>query len=118
MAHTLKESLEARVREAERRGLGRRAPVLDRTDVGPLVMSGGRIFISYMSNDYIGLSQDRGWRRDVADCFAAWPPSGSASRLAGGLNSITKEANRPARSISATTNASFCRAATRQTWPS
>ena len=45
-----------------------------------------------MSNDYIGLSQDRGWRRDVADCFAAWPPSGSASRLAGGLNSITKEA--------------------------
>ena len=92
MAHTLKESLEARVREAERRGLGRRAPVLDRTDVGPLVMSGGRIFISYMSNDYIGLSQDRGWRRDVADCFAAWPPSGSASRLAGGLNSITKEA--------------------------
>ena len=56
MAHTLKESLEARVREAERRGLGRRAPVLDRTDVGPLVMSGGRIFISYMSNDYIGLS--------------------------------------------------------------
>ena len=60
MAHTLKESLEARVREAERRGLGRRAPVLDRTDVGPLVMSGGRIFISYMSNDYIGLSQDRG----------------------------------------------------------
>ena len=41
MAHTLKESLEARVREAERRGLGRRAPVIDRTDMGPMVISGG-----------------------------------------------------------------------------
>ena len=92
MAHTLKESLEARVREAERRGLGRRAPVLDRTEGGPLVRMNGRTFISFMSNDYIGLSQDREWRRDVAECFAAWPPSGSASRLAGGLDSITKEA--------------------------
>ena len=92
MAHTLKESLEARVREAERRGLGRRAPVIDRTDMGPMVISGGKMFINYMSNDYIGLSQDMDWRRDVAECFAAWPPSGSASRLAGGFNSITKDA--------------------------
>ena len=69
MAHTLKESLEARVREAERRGLGRRAPVIDRTDMGPMVISGGKMFINYMSNDYIGLSQDMDWRRDVAECL-------------------------------------------------
>lgn len=91
-AMTLKASLEARVREAERRGLGRRPILVRELGRGPVIEQDGKPCLSFLSNDYLGLAADPAWRRDVAESFAREAPSASASRLAGGRSRIAEEA--------------------------
>lgn len=89
---SLRDCLDGRVREGRARGLGRRPPLLDAAGEGPLVRVGGRSFLNFTSNDGLGLAASPEWRAEVAACFAAFPPSASASRLAGGRSRITEEA--------------------------
>ncbi len=55
---------------------------------GPLLYRDGREYISFMSNDGLGLAADAHWQARVAACFAAHAPSASASRLAGGRSEV------------------------------
>ena len=89
---SLRGCLDGRVREGRARGLGRRPPLLDAAGEGPLVRMGGRAFLNFTSNDGLGLASSPAWRAEAAACFAAFPPSASASRLAGGRSRITEEA--------------------------
>ena len=91
-AMTLQEALEARVRDAEKRGLARRPPLVRELGRGPVIEQAGRPFLSFLSNDYLGLAADPVWRREVAESFAMEAPSASASRLAGGRSQIAEEA--------------------------
>lgn len=59
---------------------------------GPVVHMGGRAFLNFTLNDGLGLASSPEWRAEVGECFAAFPPSASASRLAGGRSRITEEA--------------------------
>ena len=59
---------------------------------GPVVHMGGRAFLNFTLNDGLGLASSAEWRAEVGECFAAFPPSASASRLAGGRSRITEEA--------------------------
>ncbi len=59
---------------------------------GPFVSENGRRFLSFCSNDYLGLSQDARWQKMVADSFAECRPSSSASRLAGGWDRLSAKA--------------------------
>ena len=89
---SLRDCLDGRVREGRSRGLGRRPPLFDAAGEGPIVHMGGRAFLNFTSNDGLGLASSPAWRAGVAACFAAFPPSASASRLAGGRSRITEEA--------------------------
>ncbi|MBQ1421129.1 MAG: hypothetical protein IIZ02_06880, partial [Desulfovibrio sp.] len=66
-AMTLQEALEARVRDAEKRGLARRPPLVRELGRGPVIEQAGRPFLSFLSNDYLGLAADPVWRREVAE---------------------------------------------------
>lgn len=88
----LKDALAARVRESTRRGLGRTPPLLEAAGRGPMVVTGGRRFTSYLSNDYLGLAADAGWQATVAGCFAKHAVSSSGSRLAGGHTRVARDA--------------------------
>lgn len=88
---TLKHALEARIREGQRRGLGRNPITLDQMGTGPEVCIKGHRFLSFMSNDYLGLASSDSWRREVGQCFSTFAPSASASRLAGGHDTLTAE---------------------------
>lgn len=89
---TLRECLDERLKEGRARGLERRPPLLDMAGEGPVVHMGGRAFLNFTLNDGLGLASSAEWRAEVGECFAAFPPSASASRLAGGRSRITEEA--------------------------
>ena len=89
---TLRECLDERLKEGRARGLERRPPLLDMAGEGPVVHMGGRAFLNFTLNDGLGLASSPEWRAEVGECFAAFPPSASASRLAGGRSRITEEA--------------------------
>ena len=89
---TLRECLDERLKEGRARGLERRPPLLDMAGEGPVVRMGGRAFLNFTLNDGLGLASSPEWRAEVGECFAAFPPSASASRLAGGRSRITEEA--------------------------
>ncbi len=79
----------------------RRARGLERTPsppwkrcAGPYLERGGRRCLSFLSNDYLGLSQDASWRAAVARAFAAHAPSGTGSRLVCGWDETAREAER------------------------
>ena len=56
---------------------------------GPYVEREGKRYLSFLSNDYLGLSQDKVWQKMVAESFASFRPSSSGSRLAGGWDAET-----------------------------
>lgn len=88
----ISQHLAARVEEARRSGLERRPPLLDTAGEAPLVCIQGKKYINFMSNDSLGQAACPHWRATVAHCFAAYPASGTASRLAGGHCRLTAEA--------------------------
>ena len=106
---TLRECLDERLKEGRARGLERRSPLLDMAGEGPVVHMGGRAFLNFTLNDGLGLASSAEWRAEVGECFAAFPPSASASRLAGGRSRITEEAEQAAAAYFG------CRAAIRAT---
>lgn len=88
----LKEHLENQVGAWVRAGLGRNPDTLDAPGANPVVRINGQPFINFSSNDSLGHSQDAAWREEVGRAFAAWPPSGTGSRLAGGHWRMVAEA--------------------------
>ncbi len=89
---TLRATLERRLKEARSRGLERRPPLLDTAGTGPIAHIEGRHFLNFIANDSLGQAASPEWRAIVGQCFAAFPPSASASRLAGGRSRITEKA--------------------------
>lgn len=93
---SLYENLAARLNEAGSRGLERHPTLFDHAGEGPVVHIGGHPYLNFTSNDSLGQACSPEWRRIVGECFAACPPSASASRLAGGRTRITEEAEQAA----------------------
>lgn len=91
---SLFDCLNGRVRADARLGLARSSAALAGGAAGPLVRRDGREYISFMSNDGLGLAADAQWQARVAACFAAHAPSASASRLAGGRSELVDRACR------------------------
>lgn len=89
---TIAERLHLRAAEHARTGLQRNSSALCGAAGGPIVRAGGRHYISFVSNDSLGLSSDPQWRACVARCFMLHAPSGRASRLAGGRSALADEA--------------------------
>ena len=89
---TVRSAIDALLHERERLGLQREHVLCSDAAEGPFVHEGGRRFLSFCSNDYLGLSQDARWQKMVADSFADCRPSSSASRLAGGWDRLSAQA--------------------------
>ena len=89
---TIETRLRLRAAENARVGLQRDSAVLRDAAVGPLVRLAGRHFLSFVTNDSLGLASDPAWRAAVGRCFALHAPSGRASRLAGGRSALADEA--------------------------
>ncbi len=89
---TVRSAIDALLHERERLGLQREHVLCSNMADGPWVHENGRRFLSFCSNDYLGLSQDARWQKMVADSFAECRPSSSASRLAGGWDRLSAEA--------------------------
>ncbi len=89
---SLRDCLELRLREGRALGLERRPPLLEASGEGPVARIGGRACLNFLSNDSLGLASCAAWRAEVGACFAAFPPSASASRLAGGRSRVVEEA--------------------------
>ncbi len=89
---TVRSAIDALLHERERLGLQREHVLCSDTVDGPYIEENGRRFLSFCSNDYLGLSQDARWQRMVADSFAECRPSSSASRLAGGWDRLSAQA--------------------------
>lgn len=88
------QQLAARVEDAQRAGLQRHPPLVETVGEAPLVRVQGKKYINFISNDSLGQATCPKWRAIVAQCFAAYPASGTASRLAGGHCRLTAEAER------------------------
>lgn len=86
--------LNDRLRADARLGLARDSAAMAGGAAGPLLYRDGREYISFMSNDGLGLAADAHWQARVAACFAAHAPSASASRLAGGRSDVVDQACR------------------------
>lgn len=84
--------LAARVEDARRMGLQRHPPLVEAAGEAPLVRIQGKKYINFISNDSLGQATCPKWRAVVAQSFAAYPASGTASRLAGGHCHLTAEA--------------------------
>ena len=91
-AQSLRDRLALRLREGRALGLERRPPLLEASGEGPVARVGGRACLNFLSNDSLGWASCAAWRAEVGACFAAFPPSASASRLAGGRSRIVEEA--------------------------
>ena len=89
---TLKERLADRVSAWTAAGLGRNPFTIDEPGHAPVVEISGRKFINFSSNDSLGQSVSEEWRAEVGECFSRFPPSGTASRLAGGHWRMVAEA--------------------------
>ncbi len=89
---TVSSAINALLHERERLGLQREHVLCSDVTDGPFVEENGRRFLSFCSNDYLGLSQDARWQKMVADSFAGYKPSSSASRLAGGWDRLSAQA--------------------------
>lgn len=89
---TVAERLRLRAAENRRIGLRRDSAAVLGAAAGPLVRLDGRHYVSFLSNDSLGLASCQAWRTAVARCFALYAPSGRASRLAGGRSRIATEA--------------------------
>ena len=77
---SLYDCLNDRLRADARLGLARHSAAMSGGAAGPLLYRDGREYISFMSNDGLGLAADAHWQARVAACFAAHAPSASASR--------------------------------------
>lgn len=84
--------LASRVEDAQRAGLQRHPPLTETANEAPLVCIQGKKYINFISNDSLGQAACPKWRSIVAQCFADYPASGTASRLAGGHCRLTAEA--------------------------
>ena len=91
---SLYDCLNDRLRADARLGLARHSAAMSGGAAGPLLYRDGREYISFMSNDGLGLAADAHWQARVAACFAAHAPSASASRLAGGRSEVVDRACR------------------------
>ena len=91
---SLYDCLNDRLRADARLGLARDSAAMAGGAAGPLLYRDGREYISFMSNDGLGLAADAHWQARVAACFAAHAPSASASRLAGGRSDVVDQACR------------------------
>ena len=91
---SLYDCLNDRLRADARLGLARDSAAMAGGAAGPLLYRDGREYISFMSNDGLGLAADVHWQARVAACFAAHAPSASASRLAGGRSDVVDQACR------------------------
>ncbi|WP_337429026.1 aminotransferase class I/II-fold pyridoxal phosphate-dependent enzyme, partial [Desulfovibrio sp.] len=91
---SLYDCLNDRLRADARLGLARDSAAMAGGAAGPLLYRDGREYISFMSNDGLGLAADAHWQARVAACFAAYAPSASASRLAGGRSDVVDQACR------------------------
>ena len=91
---SLYDCLNDRLRADARLGLARDSAAMAGGAAGPLLHRDGREYISFMSNDGLGLAADAHWQARVAACFAAHAPSASASRLAGGRSDVVDRACR------------------------
>ena len=89
---TVAERLRLRAAENSRVGLRRDSAAVRGAAAGPLVRVGDRHYVSFLSNDSLGLASCPAWRAAVARCFALYAPSGRASRLAGGRSRIGADA--------------------------
>ncbi len=89
---TVRSAIDALLHERERLGLQRDHVFCTDMADGPFVEENGRRYLSFCSNDYLGLSQDARWQKMVAESFAAYRPSSSASRLAGGWDRLSAQA--------------------------
>ena len=91
---SLYDCLNDRLRADARLGLARDSAAMAGGAAGPLLHRDGREYVSFMSNDGLGLAADAHWQARVAACFAAHAPSASASRLAGGRSDVVDRACR------------------------
>lgn len=78
--------------DLESRGLEREAQRACESVSGPWIERAGRRSLSFLSNDYLGLAQNERWRVLAASSFASFRPSSSASRLAGGWDHVSAQA--------------------------
>ena len=91
---SLYDCLNDRLRADARLGLARNSAAMAGGAAGPLLHRDGREYVSFMSNDGLGLAADAHWQARVTACFAAHAPSASASRLAGGRSDVVDQACR------------------------
>ena len=68
---SLYDCLNDRLRADARLGLARHSAAMSGGAAGPLLYRDGREYISFMSNDGLGLAADAHWQARVAACFAA-----------------------------------------------
>ncbi len=91
---TVTGALEGLMAERRARGLERVRAQPWRRCRGPYLERAGRRCLSFLSNDYLGLSQDETWREAAARAFAGHAPSGTGSRLVCGWDETASEAER------------------------
>ena len=69
-----------------------RDPLQVATLEGRVAEVGGRKYLNFVSNDYLGLGNDPHWRSVVGECFSKYAPSSSSSPLVCGHYNVMAEA--------------------------
>lgn len=80
VATSLASCLATRLDSARVAGLHRDPPRITSRQ-GAYVLCGGQRYVNFGSNDYLGLGTCPQWQATVSECFAAYAPSASSSRL-------------------------------------